>query len=246
MIKNFLNKLLARFGLELRRRPFKTGNVNVNKSFTMAGGLQRCLARGLSVKTVIDVGASDGRWSKLCAQSYPDAHYLLVEAQQEHQDRLEVYCKSHPHAVYTIAAAGPEDGTVYFDNADLFGGLASIDPLNNNHEVAAISLDNEVVRRGFEPPYLLKLDTHGFEVPILEGATAILQEASLVIIETYNYQLTSNSLRYYEMCQYMETLGFYPIEMVDFTLRAYDHSFWQMDTFFVKKTDKAFTHHSYQ
>ena len=108
-----------------------------------------------------------------------------------------------------------------------------------------ISLDTVIEKRQLKPPYLLKLDTHGFEVPILEGAKDVLKHSELVIIETYNYKLTDDSLKYYEMCKYMEDLGFSTIEMVDFMQRTYDNSFWQMDTFFIPSNHKAFTYNSY-
>jgi hypothetical protein len=66
-----------------------------------------------------------------------------------------------------------------------------------------------------------------------------------VIIETYNYQLTGDSFRFWELCSYMDQLGFVPIEMVDLMLREYDHSFWQMDTFFIPVDSKEFSYNKY-
>ena len=60
------------------------------------------------------------------------------------------------------------------------------------------------------PPFLIKLDTHGFEVPILKGAQETLQQTNLLVIETYNFQLQPTSLRFHEMCSYMEFGGFPP------------------------------------
>ena len=38
-------------------------------------------------------------------------------------------------------------------------------------------------------PHLIKLDTHGYEVPILCGATETLRNTNLLVIETYNFRL---------------------------------------------------------
>ena len=193
-----------------------------NPTFTMEAALKRCVARGVEVNTIIDVGASDGRWSKNCMRSFPDANYLLVEAQEEHEVGLKKLKNECSNVEYVIAAAGKKNGTIYFDNDDLFGGLASESKLDNNCiEVPMISIDSEIKKQQLRPPYLLKLDTHGFEIPILEGAKETLKLAELVIIETYNYKLTNDSLKYYEMCSYMEKLGFSSIEMVDFMQRKY-------------------------
>lgn len=109
-----------------------------------------------------------------------------------------------------------------------------------------VSVDSEVEKRNLKPPYLLKLDTHGFEVPILEGARKTLASASLVIIEAYNYQLNPDSLKFYELCDYMDKLGFGVVEIADPLLRKYDHSFWQMDIFFIPKASPSFSYNSYE
>jgi len=77
-------------------------------------------------------------------------------------------------------------------------------------------------------------------VPILEGARQTLKEANAVIIETYNFQIAKDSLRFWEMCSYMENLGFLPIDMADFMHRKKDGAFWQMDTFLSERIDLNF------
>jgi len=251
MIKSILKKTFSVLGYSLhkKKQPKKEQPympVKLNKSFNMQGALERCMKRGLKVSTVIDVGASDGRWSKGCMKTLPEANYLLIEAQSVHEKGLKQFKEEFEKAEYVLAAAGKSEGVIYFDNEDPFGGLASETKLENNCiEVPVVTIDKEIDKRQLKGPYLIKLDTHGFEVPILEGAKNTLKDASLVIIETYNYKLTDNSLRYWEMCSYMERLGFSPIEMVDFMQRKYDNSFWQMDTFFIPSNNKEFSYNSY-
>ena len=242
MINQFIKLAFKKLGFKIQRIP----NNRINYEFTMVGALQRSTTRGLNVKTVIDVGASDGRWSKICMNFQPKAKYLLIEAQEEHKNRLDQFILENKNADYIIAAAGKKEGKIYFDNSNLFGGLASETPFEKNCiEVPVVSIDGEVDKRRLEPPFLIKLDTHGFEVPILEGSMKTMKQAELIIIESYNYRLTNESLRYFEMCNYMEKLGFSPIENVDFTLRKYDNSFWQMDTFFIPADRTEFTYNAY-
>lgn len=216
---------------------------NSGPALSMQSAIARCKSRGVEVATVIDVGASDGRWSKDCKTIYTSANYLLVEAQQGHKAALEAYSNAEEGVDYILAAAGKKAGKIYFDASDLFGGLASEKPFEaNNIEVPVVRLDDVIRDRNLSGPFLLKLDTHGYEIPILEGASELLEKASLVIIETYNFQLTRDSLRYWEMCAHMETLGFLPVENVDLKLRAKDQAFWQMDTFFVRKDSELFSY----
>jgi len=238
-------KKLVKFGL--KKLGYKIQLIpKIESEFTMEGALQRCLNRGLEINTVIDVGASDGRWSRMCMNFLPKAKYLLIEAQEAHQAGLDKLKAENKNVDYALAAAGGKEGKIYFDNSGLFGGLASETPFENNCiEVPVITIDGEVERLQLQSPYLIKLDTHGFEIPILEGAMKTLKDAELIIIETYNYKLTNDSLKYYQMCDYMDKLGFSSIEMADFTLRLYDHSFWQMDTFFIPSRRNEFSYNSY-
>lgn len=44
----------------------------------------------------------------------------------------------------------------------------------------------------------------------------------------------------------MEERGFLTIEIADILLRKKDHSFWQMDTFFIPINSKEFSYKSYE
>lgn len=236
--------ILKKLGYKLEK--VKTSKDIKHNTFTMSKAIERCCKRGLSVNTVIDVGASNGSWSQDCLNHIPNANYFLVEAQVEHEENLIKFKNNNKNIDYIIAAAGDKEAAIFFDKSDLFGGIASSKKIDENYiKVPMISLDKEVQKRNLKPPYLLKLDTHGFELPILEGAKEIIKKAELIIIETYNYKLTENSLKYFEMAAYMEALGFSSIEMVDFMIREKDNSFWQMDTFFIPSKHKSFLSNSY-
>ena len=231
MNKDFFYKILLRVIKKI---------IPEKKQFTMRGALSRCVSRGMHIETVIDIGASDGRWSQACMDFYPNANYLLVEANNYHEERLKKKEKSLHNLGYIIAAAGEKEGTIYFDNSDPFGGLASESKIEGSVEVPVISIDQEVSRRMLKAPYLLKLDTHGFEVPILKGAEEVIKGANLIIIESYNFPVTESSLKYYELCQFMSDIGFFPIEIADLMLRGYDGALWQMDTFFAPSSSSEF------
>lgn len=242
-MKKLVTFLLNSIGYQIHRLP-----KGIDKtSLTMEAALWRCVNRGLNINTVIDVGASNGQWSRLCQRFLPDSYYLLIEAQVDHKKDLDIIKNENINTDYVIAAAGRTEGKIYFDNSSLFGGLASEVPLANGYiEVPLTTIDIEVKKRSLQPPFLIKLDTHGFEVPILEGARSAIKSAELIIVETYNYRLTDDSLKFHQLCSYMENLGFASIELVDFVLRKYDNSFWQMDTFFIPLNREEFKYNSYK
>ena len=80
----------------------------------MDAALARAAQRTPEVATVVDVGASDGRWTRLAMNHYPDAQFLLIEAQEEHKPALKEFCDRCANAQYILAAAGDNPCTVNF------------------------------------------------------------------------------------------------------------------------------------
>lgn len=215
-------------------------------TLSLRAALKRCLSRGLHIETIIDVGASDGRWSLVAREAFPKAFCLLIEAQDGHKKALECLKRRESRFDYIIAAAGDRNGTVFFNADDLFGGLASATPVGNHCiTVPMVTVDEEVSRRALSPPFLLKMDTHGFELPILEGAKNTLAASSLVVIETYNFKLTADSLKFHEMCTFMESKGFSCVDLIQPMHRPGDHAFWQMDLIFTPSESDVFSSNSY-
>lgn len=244
MLKKLIKKTCSYLNFEIRR--ISKSPTKGIPPFSMDAALCRCFERGIEIKTIIDVGASDGRWSRMCMDYYPKANYLLIEAQEAHRSGLELFKLQFNNVDYVIAAAGDREGKIYFDNSDLFGGLASDTPfVKNCIEVPVITIDKLLSDKQLEGPFLIKLDTHGFEVPILEGAKKALKSSQLLVIEAYNFKLTETSLKYFELCQYLEQLSFSSIEIVDLMLRQKDLAFWQMDIFFIPSERDEFKSNSY-
>jgi len=90
--------------------PVEPPEIVTLRAMSTDRALRRVANRDLEIGTVIDIGASDGRWSGVCAKHYPDAHYLLIEAQDLHEEALKAYVSAHPKAQYVLAAAGTRAG----------------------------------------------------------------------------------------------------------------------------------------
>jgi FkbM family methyltransferase len=214
---------------------------------SLKAALTRCRRRKLSIGTVIDIGASDGRWSLKARKFFPDSSFYLVEAQGAHEKALARLKTKKNWIDYIISAAGDRDGEVFFDASSLFGGIASHTPLENNCITVPIkTVDTLVKEKGLKPPFLLKLDTHGFEVPIFDGSQETMNQTELIIVETYNFKLTSDSLRFHEMCSYLEARGFRCIDLCEPMHRPRDGAFWQMDLFFAPADRDEFKSNTYE
>lgn len=212
---------------------------------TMEAALARCASRGLDVRTVVDVGASDGRWSRVASRLLPPAHYFMVEARVEHEPGLAKTAAAGNFS-YQLCAAGDRDGEIHFDATALFGGQASDTPYEKNGIVVPVRrLDSLAAERGLQGPFALKLDTHGYEIPILEGARGLLADTELLIIECYNFRLTAQSLTAHEMSAWLGERGFRCVDLADPLYRERDGALWQMDLFFAPARHRAFASNVY-
>src|SRR5437899_2131130 len=150
--------------------------------------LQRLAKREIVIQTVIDVGASDGAWSRQVLKVFPKVRVLCIEAQQAHEPALREFMAGNSRAGYVLAAAGPRIGQISFDDTALFGGSAAeYAPEGKVTQVAMTTIDHEIAKRSLPGPYLIKLDTHGFELEILDGAKQALEQTNAVVIEVYNF-----------------------------------------------------------
>ena len=99
---------------------------------------------------------------------------------------------------------------------------------------------------GLPGPYLLKFDTHGFELPILNGAARTLAETEVIVMECYNFRIGPHALTFDEMCRHLGERGFRCIDLVEPMHRPRDDSFWQMDLVFVRQTRPEFAYTGYR
>lgn len=240
MIKAGIKKLMRHLGIHVSRVGGSADRA------TMEGAFRALVRRGHKVETVIDIGASNGSWSASLMRHFPACRYLLVEAQPVHEPALRAFCARHPNAQFVLAAAGEKPGEIYFDAADPLGGQAAYTPHSAaDIRVPVITIDAEVKARNLEGPYLLKFDTHGFEVPILKGAAVTLQMTEVVIMECYNFRIAPEALTFDEMCRYFGERGFRCIDLVDPLHRPHDDAFWQMDLVFVRQDRPEFAYLDY-
>jgi len=236
-LQRAINRLLAPTGLHLARR---------DRVFDLEGLLARARQRGVAPRTVIDIGASDGIWSLRAQRHFPEAKYLLFEPLSERRAALEALRARHGFD-FVPAAAGATNESIAFDVDPALDGSGIAAPgTPGTREVPVETVDGAVAERGLKGPYLLKLDTHGYELPVLMGATQVLANTKLLIIEAYNFKLTPGCLRFHELCAWLEARGFRCCDLADPMRRPGDGVFWQMDLAFAKAGDSMFASNLYR
>ncbi|PLX99373.1 MAG: hypothetical protein C0623_09900 [Desulfuromonas sp.] len=234
-MNKFIKYLFKARGYEVRRLPRATSQK----------GIEWLSLQNFNIKTVLDVGASNGCWSKECMDFFPEADYVLFEPQPVHGEALDSFNSQYKNTTIVKKAVGPSEGITFFHAADPFGGALSAKKTDVTIEVDMTSIDSSVSKLQCEEPFLLKLDTHGYEKSILEGASKTLERTTALIIEAYNYKFTDEALLFWELCAFLADKGFRVIDLVDICHRKYDNSLWQMDLFFIRDSWEGFNYVSF-
>ena len=220
---------------------------DTSDSFSMSDAVKRIVDHNIEIRSIIDIGASNGIWSVNAMKTFPNTTILAVEPLRERFSDLQTLKAKNKNFDYEPCAIGNSmlDQVLINVSNDLdgstIGGAGGIP-----RHVKQKTIDHIISEKMIAGPFLLKFDTHGYELPILEGAKETLKNTNIIIMEVYNFQITKSTLLFYEMCTRMEELGFRCYDMADPMLRIYDKSFWQMDIFFCRNDAKLFSHEGYR
>lgn len=240
MIKKIINKFLFELGFRIT----KIKNVD-SFSNTMESGLQRISGK-LNINTIIDIGAAAGTWTEKCLPIWKKSNYLLFEPLTERDTDLnDLKLRNKEIKITHIkAAAGQKKSKMSFSVSEDLDGSGFYGS-GNLREIDLLSIDDVITKENENGPFLLKLDTHGFEIPIFEGAKKALKNTNLIIVEVYGFYVAPNSLLFWEICDYLDKLGFRLFDVVDIMRRPKDAAFWQCDAFFIKKDAELFNSNNY-
>jgi FkbM family methyltransferase len=245
-VKKVIKSVFRSLGIEIKR--VEELSQKILKPDTMISAMNRMKNLGIDPSTIIDLGAAEGSWSVKAMNFWPKARYLLFEPLMERKTILEKLQTVHKNVHVVYSAAGKDKGNIDFCVTDDLDGSGFYE----EHKTAKIrkidvtTIDEEVKRAGLKAPFFIKFDTHGFEVPILEGAGSTLRETEMIVMECYGFRISKNCLLLHEMCVYMEKLDFRMADIVEVMRRPGDEFFWQCDVFFLRSSHPSFLQNSYK
>jgi FkbM family methyltransferase len=149
--------------------------------------LLRLRSLGFSPATIYDIGAYRGGWTRLAGEVFPDARFVLFEANADHAAELAQY----RHVI--VALGAEDDGAKQFyvpRQGDVTGASLYIEntahyaPSNLDiRHVETARLDTIMARDRLPPPDLIKIDVQGAELDVMAGAEHALQSARAIVIE---------------------------------------------------------------
>lgn len=93
--------------------------------------------------------------------------------------------------------------------------------------------------------YLIKIDVQGAELDVLAGATNIIPDTELVILEVSLFEFFVGGPQFYEVVNYMKKEGFVVYDLFGYHCRPIDLALAQIDVAFVKEHGSFRKHHFY-
>jgi len=252
VVKKFIQRTARAFGVEIRRiQPGVAGGAD-GERHSLEGSLKQIRGAGLDPKTIIDVGAAVGSFTRTCHGVFPDARYVLVEPLEEYLPSLDKVVKDIPESVYELAAATDhQNGVVVNIHPDLVGSSVyreteeGSDVNGRPRKVPSVTLDILVRKRQAKPPYFVKIDVQGAELDVLAGAERVLQGTELVLLEVSLFQFFEQGPIFCDIVEFMKARGFVPYDILGLQYRPLDHALSQVDISFVKETGVLRRHHYY-
>lgn len=163
------------------------------------------------IKTVIDVGVMEGTFA--IYDRYPDAQLVLIDPLKESKSLVSAKIKNRPFMFYNCAV-GKEKDTVTINIDSKMRQSSVLKRTNIVHtEVVSqrqidVKLLDELEFDRSKSPYLLKIDTEGFELNVLNGASKTIQNCKYIICETSVKKRFYDSYSFEDLILFFRDSGF--------------------------------------
>lgn len=244
IIKSILNKM----GYTLVKNtqlPLPKTSRQINSS-TMKLAIDRMKSNSIEPDLVIDIGAAKGLWSKECSNTWPNSEYFLVEPIPEQYNLIPNNLANTIKYKIIKGVCGSEKGTAKLTlTDDLDGSGLYGDSEGKSLEVEVFTI-NEILKDCGYKKIVVKLDTHGFENQIIDGAIDNIANVEAWIIEVYGFYVSPTAPLFHELSHRMFSLGYRLFDIVDIMRREKDNAFWQADAVFLRATHPIFKDNKYK
>lgn len=202
MIKRLARTILGKLGYEIHRKPNANSFVGFHSSY---------LARICQPQTVFDVGIGYGTYALY--EAFPNAKFILVEPLRHYEDAIEEIKRKYDCDVF-YKAVSDTDGfrRITVDTKDLekisFATRTSLTRTGNRleeQEVEVTTLDKILGKYpNLKRPILIKIDTEGHELKVLQGSTSLLQITDVVIAEVSIAKRFEDSYQFEDLVLFMK------------------------------------------
>ena len=148
--------------------------------------------RGFEPSLIVDIGASNGAWTRNCLNVFEDGQYLLYEPLYPHLDHYrsgidKLTASNRRITCRPLALADKPLVADFFITPNSVGSslLKVSDSRTVQVEVTTLDQDLERVSGSID---ILKMDTQGSELRILRGAKSVIPRSRVILVESWLYR----------------------------------------------------------
>ena len=203
-------------------------------------GIQAALLRakrqGFAPATILDIGASNGQWTRECRRVFPQARCFLADPLPENAAALRRLARKNTRITVWNGAIGAAPGRLdIFSHGDQSSFLPSADFRGTPQAVEVRTLDSFIAEAAFAAPMLLKADTQGFELEVLQGAQECLRSTEMLLLEVSFRRVYDGGPLAHEVIGYAGSIGFRIWDICTYTQRPGDGELVHADLLFVRE-----------
>ena len=208
IVRFLFNSNLAEKKIKIKDVLFLDGNENITRVINLIKKV------GLTIdnnKVIFDIGAFNGETTKLFSNAFPSAKIVAFEANPEVYNIALINCADNKNISLRNTAISDKNEivTFYITSNNVSSSLNQI----NNNEVniedykTELNLKNKVSVEAKKldefnnncEVLLIKIDTQGHELHVINGAKEVLKKTSFVLIEMSNHDMYVDGCKYYEV-----------------------------------------------
>lgn len=194
-------------------------------------------------KNILDIGAHHGNWTKSMMNIYPDSKYYLFEG-IDYTELNQFNNVSNVMVYKNILLNDKVEEVEWYEGRNTGDSFFkekthhyanSIPIKRKTIDLKSIVKMNSLFSN--DDNILIKIDCQGAEIPILKGASSILDRTDFIILELPLFgQYNEGVPNFLEHIKYMDSINFVPYDIVD---NHYINGFnMQIDMLFINRKHK--------
>lgn len=212
---------------------------------TIESRLDNMCKLGFDPKFIIDIGAFNGEWTTMTRMIFPNAAFLMFEAQESKISVLDELKRIGNGKIdFRIVPMGPIDGEQVifhvYDNSPTASSMLHDHARTPTRPVQMIArtLDSILAEDNRPWPDLIKLDVQGYELEVLKGAESALTHTEAVLMEVSIIELYQGNPILSDVIAFMAARGFRAYDICSLLRRPLDGALCQMDMIFIKESSR--------
>jgi FkbM family methyltransferase len=195
--------------------------------------------KGYEPDTILDIGAHHGNWTNHMRNIHGDSNYYLFEGIDYHE--LHQFNDNEKVKVFNVLLNDKKDEVDWYQMKNTGDSIfrekthhfANCEVIKRSTiDLDSLTVENNILHDSKN--ILMKIDCQGAEIPILKGATEILNKTDFVVLEIPLFgQYNEGVPNFLEHIAFMDSIGFTSYDILE---NHYINNFnMQVDMLFINK-----------